>query len=118
MAATPETRVKKKIKEMLTQEKRWYSAISDRYHSGLPDFIAVGRNGEFVAIEAKAAGKKPEPIQEEIGRRIERSGGRYAVICPGKEKGTLELGILEADGKLIWFLNIIDLTTLANLLFA
>lgn len=57
----------------------WYYKASDRYTSGVPDFIGNYR-GHFFALELKATGKKPKPIQEHTIKRINniKYGAIYA----------------------------------------
>lgn len=50
---TPETKIKVKLKKLLKEADCFFSAISDRYHSGLPDFIAV-KGGQVFFIEVKS----------------------------------------------------------------
>lgn len=81
MASTPEGNVKKKIKKLLDNTPGLYYEMpvpSGYGKSGL-DFQGCFR-GKYFAIEAKAPGKKPTPLQEETIRRIEEAGGVAFVI--------------------------------------
>jgi len=93
MAATPEAKVKDKIKKILKEHGAWYAMpMGTGYgNSGVPDFL-VCLNGEFLAIEAKAGKGVPTALQEKNMRDIEKAGGRTLVV---NEK-ILELGTLEA----------------------
>jgi pantoate kinase len=93
MAATPEAKVKDKIKKILKEHGAWYAMpMGTGYgNSGVPDFL-VCLNGEFLAIEAKAGKGIPTALQEKNMRDIEKAGGRTLIV---NEK-ILELGTLEA----------------------
>lgn len=81
MAATPEAKVKAKIKKILKDHNVYYAMpIGSGYgNSGVPDFLCcVG--GKFVAIEAKANGGKPTALQEKNLREINQTGGIGVVI--------------------------------------
>ena len=81
MAATPEAKVKAKIKAILKAHNVYYAMpIGSGYgNSGVPDFLCcVG--GKFVAIEAKANGGKPTALQEKNLREINQAGGVGVVI--------------------------------------
>jgi hypothetical protein len=95
MALTPEGRVKAAIKKFLTGIGAWYCmpATGGYGASGVPDFLVckpvfvtadmVGTiMGEFVAIEAKAAGqrKNTTPMQDMQIAGIHKAGGR-AIVC-------------------------------------
>lgn len=81
MAATPEVKVKAKIKAILQDHGVYYAMpIGTGYgNSGVPDFLCcVG--GLFLSIEAKANGNKPTALQEKHMREIRKSGGVALVI--------------------------------------
>jgi hypothetical protein len=81
MASTPEGKVKKQIKKVLDNYMGLYydMPVPSGYGKSGLDFYGcyVGR---FFAIEAKAPGKKPTPLQEETIRRIEAADGVAFVI--------------------------------------
>lgn len=93
MAATPESKVKEKIKKILKEHGAYYAMpIGTGYgSSGVPDFL-VCLNGEFLAIEAKAGRGVPTALQEKNMRDIGKAGGRTLVI----NEQSLELGVLES----------------------
>ena len=93
MAATPESRVKGKIKAILKAHDIYYAMpIGTGYgSSGVPDFL-VCLNGEFLAIEAKAGKGVPTALQLKNLREVESAGGRTIVI---NEDG-IKLNVLEA----------------------
>lgn len=59
MATTPETKVKTDIKRWLVDRSIWYfmPVSNGMGKMGIPDFICCW-NGKFLAIEAKAPGKR------------------------------------------------------------
>jgi len=72
-----EASLTKKVKDFLDsfpKHELWYYKASDRFTSGVPDFIVCYR-GEFVAIELKDTNKKPKPIQEYTMRCIDNAQG-------------------------------------------
>ena len=82
MADTPEAKVKKKIKAMLTEYGAlFFSPVTGGYGvSGVSDIIALYR-GTFIAIEAKAdATKKPTELQKKFLGQVLESGGFPLVI--------------------------------------
>ncbi len=85
MAATPEAKVKAKIKKILDEHKVYYAMpIGSGYgRSGVPDFLCCV-DGQFLSIEAKATSKDtPTALQIREMKRIEMSGGLTAVIHEG-----------------------------------
>jgi len=81
MAATPEAKVKAKIKELLKAHNAYYvMPIGTGYgNSGVPDFLCCV-NGQFLAIEAKAGKNKPTALQEQNILRIRHAGGVALVV--------------------------------------
>lgn len=83
---TPETRVKGKIKKMLKEievrEGAFWFPISQRYHSGFPDFLLI-REGRPIFIEGKAEGEDLRKLQSWTMKRIVNAGARYWI---GTEK--------------------------------
>lgn len=78
---TPEGRVKRAIRKVLDQVRGLYVFMpvpSGFGKSSLDYVLCVG--GVFIAIEAKAPGKKLTPRQKAIKRQIERAGGTVFVI--------------------------------------
>lgn len=78
---TPETRVKVKVKKILTELGAYYAmpATGGYGLSGTPDFL-VCYKGEFIGIECKANGNKPTALQEAAMQRIRDAGGYAFVI--------------------------------------
>jgi hypothetical protein len=81
MAATPEKKVKIKVRKCLDELGAYYSMpVTSGYgNSGAPDFL-VCLEGRFIGIECKANGGKPTPLQEKNLRAIEQAGGSSLVI--------------------------------------
>ena len=81
MAATPEAKVKTKIKAILAENGVYYvMPIGSMYgNAGVPDFICCVR-GQFLAIEAKAGKGKTTALQDKNIRLIHEAGGRAIVI--------------------------------------
>ena len=82
MAATPEAKVKVKIKKILKDHNVYYAMpIGTGYgSSGVPDFQCCV-NGNFVAIEAKAGKGTTTALQDKNIREIKQAGGTAAVIA-------------------------------------
>ena len=81
MAATPEAKVKAKIKKILKDHGVYYAMpIGTGYgNSGVPDFLCCV-NGTFVAIEAKAGKGTTTALQEKNLRDIRTAGGTAMVV--------------------------------------
>jgi hypothetical protein len=81
MAATPESKVKAKIKALLAKHNIYYAMpIGTMYgNSGVPDFLCCLR-GQFLAIEAKAGKGTTTALQEKHLRTIRESGGMALVV--------------------------------------
>jgi pantoate kinase len=81
MAATPESKVKAKIKAILKAHNIYYAMpIGTGYgNSGVPDFLCC-LNGKFFAIEAKAGKGTTTALQEKNLKNIIESGGDAWVV--------------------------------------
>lgn len=83
MAATPEAKVKAKIKAWLKERGIWYCMpIGTGYGaSGVPDFICCA-GGHLLAIEAKAPGKRRNTtdLQDIQLAAIQAAGGTAIVV--------------------------------------
>ena len=84
MAATPEAKVKAKIKAVLKKHGAYYAMpIGSGYgNSGVPDFLCCA-NGQFIGIEAKANGGKPTALQNKNLDQIREAGGTAFIIDEG-----------------------------------
>ena len=94
--ATPESKVKEKIKKILKEHSVYYAMpMGTGYgNSGVPDFLCCV-NGEFLAIEAKAGKGKPTALQEKNMRDIEAAGGRALVVSDDPITQEVLLAVLE-----------------------
>lgn len=81
MATTPESKVKKRVVEILKHYGAYYfyPVTGGFGASGVPDII-VCYNGYFIGIECKAGTNKPTALQEQNLERIQKSGGISMVI--------------------------------------
>jgi len=83
MARTPEGRVKDDIKRFLKTNGIWYFMTSTGGfgRSGVPDFVCCW-NGRFLAIEAKAPGKRNNTtdLQDDEIAAIHKAGGAAIVV--------------------------------------
>lgn len=79
--ATPEVKVKSKVKAVLKNLGAYYvMPVTGGYgNSGAPDFL-VCYKGRFIGIECKAGRNKPTALQEKNLREIEDAGGSALVI--------------------------------------
>jgi len=81
MAATPEAKVKAKIKAILKEHTVYYAMpIGSGYgNSGVPDFLCCV-SGRFLAIEAKAGKNEPTALQLKNMTEINNAGGMSLII--------------------------------------
>ena len=81
MAATPEAKVKAKIKTILKKHNAYYAMpIGSGYgNAGVPDFLCCV-NGYFVAIEAKAGKGVATALQLKNLEQINKAGGYTCII--------------------------------------
>lgn len=81
MAATPESKVKKKVVEYLKSRGAYYFyPVTGGYgSSGVPDIVGC-LDGKFFGIECKARGNKPTELQKHNLSEIKRCGGVALVI--------------------------------------
>lgn len=79
--ATPEGKVKAKVKQLLTAYGAWFfMPVSGGFgRAGVPDFIGVHR-GLFFAVETKALGGKTTRLQDIEMRKIREAGGVCFVV--------------------------------------
>jgi hypothetical protein len=82
MAQTPESKVKRKVTEMLRACNVWYffPANNGFGKGGIPDIVAC-IDGRFLGIECKAnATLKPTALQLSCKAEIERAGGKWFLV--------------------------------------
>lgn len=90
MATTPEGKIKARVKKLLNQHGA-YSHMPVQNGMGSPslDFVCCFR-GLYVAIEAKAPGKKPTKRQEKTMAQIRKAGGLAFVVSNEETLDLLE----------------------------
>ena len=96
-ALTPESKVKRKVVEMLKHHGVWYffPANNGFGKAGIPDLIAIAK-GKFVGIEVKAdRTKKPTALQMKCGEEIQRAGGWWFLVYDTESIDALEQAIKE-----------------------
>ena len=76
MAATPESKVKKRVREILDKLGIYHfmPPANGFGRAGIPDIIAC-MDGHFIAIECKAGSGKTTALQERELDRIHNAGG-------------------------------------------
>jgi hypothetical protein len=81
MANTPESKVKAKIRKILSTHNCYVTMpIGTGFGSaGVPDYL-VCINGHFLGIEAKAGKNKPTALQEKHMAHIRECGGYTIVV--------------------------------------
>jgi hypothetical protein len=79
--ATPEAKVKAKVKALLAKHKVYYfmPATHGYGSSGVPDIVAC-MHGKFIGIETKANGGVPTPLQMKNLMSIVDNGGISLII--------------------------------------
>ena len=98
MAATPESKVKAKIKKILKDHGVYYAMpIGTGYgNSGVPDFLCCVK-GRFVAVEAKAGKGTTTALQEKNLREIREAGGIAMVVNEANLNDlSIEIAVMEA----------------------
>ena len=95
MAMTPEARVKAQVVKVLKKLGVYYFyPVTGGYGtSGVPDIVCCYR-GLFFAIECKANGNKPTPLQEVQIRKIKEAGG-YAIVANEQNMANIEQWFLD-----------------------
>ena len=86
MKTGPENAVKKKVKDILNRHGVFHFpvAASPYGYAGISDRLAVLPNGKLLAIECKAPGKLPTPLQMEFLKKVGKNGG-YGFVVDGEE---------------------------------
>ena len=80
MAETPEGKVKRKVKELLSAHGAyWFCPVQTGMGARTLDFLGT-HSGRGFAIETKAPGKHMTEQQRAIADRIEKSGGKVFEI--------------------------------------
>ncbi len=80
MAKTPEGRVKDKVDKLLRQYHAYFEKpVTNGYGKNSLDYIGCSR-GRFFAVETKAPGKQPTPLQGFVAERMRMAGGTTFVV--------------------------------------
>ena len=82
--ATPEKKVKDKIKRVLVTHGVWYyMPVSSGFGAhGIPDFLCCV-SGKLLAVEAKAGTNKPTGLQEAQMLKMRAAGATTLVVNEG-----------------------------------
>ena len=87
---TPEGKVKAQIKKVLEKHGAYYHMpVQNGMGAPTLDFIGCC-NGRYIAVEAKAPGKKPTERQEVTMGKIRASGGTCFVVSNADEAAALD----------------------------
>ena len=99
--ATPEKKVKDKVKKILTSIGAYYfmPATGGYGRSGVPDIVACLK-GKFIGIECKANGGKPTALQEKNLMDIVGVGG-FAVLVDESGIDMLENVLKQIKGSTV-----------------
>ena len=86
MKTGPENKIKKKVKDLLTEHGIFHFCIaaSPYGYAGISDRLAVLPNGKLLAIECKAPGKQATPLQMEFLKKVGKNNG-YGFVVDGEE---------------------------------
>jgi Holliday junction resolvase len=102
MAATPEKKVKLKVRAILDwhEDVYYFTPVTGGYgRSGVPDIVGCYK-GVFFAIECKAGAGKPTALQLKNIAQIIKAGGKAAIINEDNlEDVRLMLGVIDEDQK-------------------
>lgn len=99
MAATPESKVKKKVVEVLKQYKAYffYPVTGGYGRSGVPDIVCCWK-GRFIGIECKTKGNVPTQLQMKNLMEIVDNGG-ISLIIDETGLGMLSLLMMSWDSN-------------------
>ena len=96
--ATPEGKVKLKVKELLKKHGAyWHCPVQNGMGAPSLDFIGCMK-GRYFAVETKAEGKKPTPRQELTIQDIQRAGGKVFVVDGAEGMENLEWWLKDVSG--------------------
>jgi hypothetical protein len=82
MKSGPENKVKKQIKDLLDEFHIMHFPYPASVYGtqGISDRLCVLPNGKFLAIEAKAPGKKATELQLHFGKKVQENNGYFFVV--------------------------------------
>jgi hypothetical protein len=91
----PEQKAKEGVGLLLKKYSIWYfkPQMAGLGRAGVPDFIACIR-GRMLAVETKALGKRPTPLQQREIDAINAAGGVALVVDEGKLEALEKLLLL------------------------
>ena len=97
MATTPEGKVKKEVKKLLTKHGAYFFMPRGTTYgrSGIPDFV-VCAHGLFIGVETKAGYNKPSALQDLEMLNIRKAGG-VALVINEKNLDVLEALLARLD---------------------
>ena len=97
MISGPENTVKKRVKALLDRHEIFNFPIAASPYGvgGISDRLACLPNGKFLAIECKAPGKKPTPLQDQFLMRVQSLHGFAFVVDGDAALKRLELFLKE-----------------------
>ena len=86
MKTGPENKIKKQVKDLLNSHGVFNFPIAASPYGvgGVSDRLAVLPNGKFMAIEVKAPGKVPTPLQMEFLKKVGANKG-FGFVVDGEE---------------------------------
>jgi len=92
MKTGPENKIKAKVREMLKKHGifNFPVAASPYGYAGISDRLAVLPNGKLLAIEVKAPGKLPTPLQMEFLKKVGKNKGFGFVVDGDEALGALD----------------------------
>jgi hypothetical protein len=103
----PETvfRINSVVPFLKTLKNTFYQPIQQLAFVGSPDFVLCVR-GRFVALELKATGGSPRPLQDYILEKVKSAGGVRLVASPDNWQDVKDtLTEMDSQGELAWRLK-------------
>jgi len=98
MSRTPEGKVKRKVSELLSKQKRMYYEMPVPSGFGKTTLDYIGCHyGRFFAIETKAPGGKPTDRQSTTIAQMEASGAKVFVVIGDEGMQELTDWLTEGD---------------------
>ncbi len=83
MADTPETKAKKKLTKWLDERAKskgtWWTSLSDRYRSGIPDRMEI-EGGRITFYEVKSMEGRLTALQDWTAHKVIAAGAKYFIV--------------------------------------
>lgn len=99
MSTTPEGAVKKAINKLLDKHGCYrFMPVNSQFSKKTVDYL-VCAYGVFIAIEAKAPGKRPTALQQITLDQVASAGGGWFIVDGPEALAELELAIDECARK-------------------